>query len=329
MVFITITRVLDAQRETVWKAWTEPWRVRRWWGPKAYTTPVSEIDLRVGGKMLTCMRGLDGKDIWGTGEFLEVDRPARLVMTDSFADEKGNVVPATHYGFDNYFPMELMVTVTLDDLGDKTRLVLTHSGSGEIDPNMRDGMEQGWNEMFDKLEAFLRSSSRTRILAEPGSLDIVSTRTFDAPRYLVFQVMNDPALIPRWWGPRRFMTRVDRMDPRPGGTWRFVQRDADGNEYGFHGEYQEFMPLTRVIQTFEFEGMPGHVAVDTTTFEDRGGKTLVTTVSSFPTVEDRDGLLETGAEEGSIESDDRIDELLADVERGAVICTKTGCSAST
>ncbi len=95
---IIITRMFDAPREIVWKAWTDPELTKRWWGPKNFTAPVIRIDLRVGGKYLNCMRGPDGKDYWSTGIYREIVPRERLVMTDSFADEKGNVVPASYYG---------------------------------------------------------------------------------------------------------------------------------------------------------------------------------------------------------------------------------------
>ena len=113
---ITITRVLDASRERVWKAWTEPEQIMRWWGPKGFTAPVTQIDLRVGGKYLSCMRSPDGKDFWSTGIFQEIAEPEKLVMTDSFADEHGQVVPATYYGMSPDTPLEMLITVTIEEL---------------------------------------------------------------------------------------------------------------------------------------------------------------------------------------------------------------------
>lgn len=153
---LTITRVFDAPRELVWKAWTEPERVKRWWGPKSFTTPVSKIDLRVEGKYLYCMRSPEGKDFWGTGIFREIVAPERLVMTDSFADENGNVVPATYYGMSPDFPQELLITVTLEELeGGRTSLTLTHSGIKGMNAADREGMQHGWIESFDKLAEYL------------------------------------------------------------------------------------------------------------------------------------------------------------------------------
>ncbi len=144
----------------------------------------------------------------------------------------------------------------------------------------------------------------------PARHDIVLTREFDAPRELVFKVYTDPRAIPHWWGPRSLSTTVDQMDVRPGGPWRFVQRDAGGNEYAFHGVYHEIVPPERLVQTFEFEGMPGHVALETVTFEDLGGRTRLTTTSVFQTVEDRDGMVASGMSRGAIESMDRFEALL-------------------
>src|SRR5262245_33871203 len=100
---------------------------------------------------------------------------------------------------------------------------------------------------------------RLNMVAEPGSHEIIVTRDFDAPRDKVVKAMNDPALIPQWWGPKYLTTTVDKMDVKPGGIWRYVQRDANGGEYVFRGVYHTVNAPEQVVFTFEFEGMPGHV----------------------------------------------------------------------
>ena len=155
----------------------------------------------------------------------------------------------------------------------------------------------------------------TRISAEPGKQEIVISRVFDSLRELVFKAFTDPNHIPKWWGPKRFTTTVDKMDLRPGGIWRFVQRDAGGNEYAFHGVYHEIVPPERLVYTFEFEGMPGHVLLETVTFEEHAAKTILTNRSVFQTVGDRDGMLKSGMEEGAAETMDRFAELLPNVRR--------------
>ena len=154
-------------------------------------------------------------------------------------------------------------------------------------------------------------SSATSTLTLPSDREIVMERVFNAPRELLFKAYTDPNLIPRWWGPRKYTTTVDRMDVRVGGAWRFVQRDAAGNEYAFNGEYREIAPPGRLSYTFEFEGMPGHVMVETITLTEQDGKTRLTVTGSFQSAEDRDGMLQSGMEEGANESYDRLAELLA------------------
>ena len=110
----------------------------------------------------------------------------------------------------------------------------------------------------------------------------------------------------------RGTTIVDRMEVRASGAWRFVHRDADGSETAFRGTYREVTPPERIVQTFEWEGMPGHVSVETVTFEDvEDGRTKVTTVSTFDTTEERDGMLASGMEGGLNETYERLDEVLA------------------
>ncbi len=145
----------------------------------------------------------------------------------------------------------------------------------------------------------------------PSDLEIAMTRVFDAPRELVYKAHTDPELTPRWWGQRGSTTIVDKMDVRPGGAWRFVQKAPDGSEYAFRGEYREVVPPERLAYTFEFEGMPGKVLVETITFTETDGKTTLTSVSVFDTKEDRDGMLASGMESGAAESMDRLEELLA------------------
>jgi uncharacterized protein YndB with AHSA1/START domain len=147
-------------------------------------------------------------------------------------------------------------------------------------------------------------------VASQGEREIVTERVFDAPRERVFQVFTDPELIPQWWGPRGVTTTVDKMDVRVGGDWRFTCDGPDGAT-AFRGTYREITPPELVEQTFEWEGMPGHIVVERAEFEDLGGRTKVKTRSLFHTTEERDGMLASGMEGGLSESYERLDELLA------------------
>ncbi|MGI8803042.1 MAG: SRPBCC family protein [Solirubrobacteraceae bacterium] len=136
-------------------------------------------------------------------------------------------------------------------------------------------------------------------------------RVFDAPRDRVFATITDPELIPEWWGPRGTKAIVDQMDVRPGGSWRFVIDSSEAEPTAFRGTYREVTPPERIVQTFEWEGMPGHVVVETATFEDLGDRTRLVTTSLFHTTEERDGMLNSGMQRGADETYTRLDEVLA------------------
>jgi uncharacterized protein YndB with AHSA1/START domain len=148
------------------------------------------------------------------------------------------------------------------------------------------------------------------IIAEPGSHQIVLTREFDAPRDLVYRAYTDPELLARWLGPRLYTMIVDRYEVRDGGVWRFIHRDAEGNEFGFHGVFHGTPSPDNLVRTFEYEGFPGHVSLEAATFVELGGRTRVHVNSVFQSVEDRDGMIESGMESGVREGWQRLDELL-------------------
>lgn len=156
-------------------------------------------------------------------------------------------------------------------------------------------------------------SNRALTLAVTSDREIVLTRTFDAPRALVFKTMTDPALIPKWWGPHGYTTVVDKMDVRAGGEWRFVHIMPDGRQTAFHGAYREIAPPERLVYTFEWEGLPGHVSTETIVFEEQGGRTTLTNTVRFDSVEDRDGTLNSGMQKGAAETLDRLAAVLDDL----------------
>ena len=155
------------------------------------------------------------------------------------------------------------------------------------------------------------TTAATRLVAEPGSPLVSLEREVAAPRELVFRAYTEPALLAQWLGPRRLTMRVDEMDVRHGGAWRYVSIDIDGTEYGFRGVFHGTPSPDRITQTFEFEGAPGHVSLDTLVLEDRGGRTLIRTTSVHQSVEARDAMIASGMEGGVVEGFERLDELLA------------------
>ena len=158
----------------------------------------------------------------------------------------------------------------------------------------------------------MTSKNKTTITAEPGKQELFITREFDAPRELVFKAHTDPNLFAQWIGPKNLTTDIKTFEPVSGGKWRFTQRNQDGNEFAFHGVFHEVSP-ERIIQTFEFDGLPesGHVTLETLILEDLpNGRTKLTSQSVFQTVSDRDGMVEAGMEHGVVEGYERLDVIV-------------------
>jgi uncharacterized protein YndB with AHSA1/START domain len=147
----------------------------------------------------------------------------------------------------------------------------------------------------------------------PSDTEIVFTRIFDAPRELVFETHTTCEHMSRWWGPRRYELSFCDIDFREGGAWRMVHRGADGAEFGFHGEFREIVRPQRITWTFEFEGAPGHVSLQTVVFEEHDGKTTLTSTATYDSKEERDAVLESGMTEGAAETWDRLDEYLEEL----------------
>lgn len=181
-------------------------------------------------------------------------------------------------------------------------------------------LAERWNQRFDRLAIYLddiqqrsleSTMANTLTVSTPSDREIVLIREFDAPRALVFDALSSPEHVRHWWGQAGSTLAQCEMDFRPGGKWRFVERDKDGQEWGFRGEVREIARPERIVQTFEFEGMPGHISVETMRLEDlAGGRTRITVTSLFDSVEDRDGMLQSGMEKGAGESYDRLEAYL-------------------
>lgn len=160
------------------------------------------------------------------------------------------------------------------------------------------------------------STETTTIYSEDG--DLVYERTFDAPRELVWKAHTDPEMIPRWWGPHRHTTRVEEMDVRPGGKWRWVSVDGEGHEFAFYGEYLEVVPPEKIAWTFMFdvEGVGPQGGPETLTLEDLGdGRTQMRAVSHMGSPDVIEAALATGMIQGALETWDRLDAVLAEQRR--------------
>ncbi|MFN8557913.1 MAG: SRPBCC family protein [Dehalococcoidia bacterium] len=153
--------------------------------------------------------------------------------------------------------------------------------------------------------------AKTQITVPAGMPQILISREFKAPRDLLFRAHTDPELLVQWLGPRNLTMTVDRMEVWDGGRWRYVHRDAAGNEYGFHGVFHGAPSPAGIVQTFEFEGAPGHVSLESLTFEERGAVTVVHVNAVYLSVAARDAMVQSGMEGGLNEGYERLDDALA------------------
>jgi len=144
---VVIERTFDAAVDLIWQMWTQPEHFKKWYGPKGFTVPVADMELRVGGKRLICMASPDGSmKMWTTGEYIEIVPNERLVYTESPSDENGNVVSPSAMGMPDGYPATTEVTVLLEDLGGRTKMMMTHAGVPADS-----GAGGSWEQAFDKL----------------------------------------------------------------------------------------------------------------------------------------------------------------------------------
>ena len=138
---ISVSRTFEALLELLWKAWTEPEHFMQWYGPRGFTTPHCEIDLRVGRRHLWSMRSPDGNEMFFTGEYTEVEPMKRLVFTDAMSDSEGNAMPGMG---------AMEVTVAFSHAGGRTTVTVSHMGM--------EGAAMGWEQALDKLQEILTGS---------------------------------------------------------------------------------------------------------------------------------------------------------------------------
>jgi uncharacterized protein YndB with AHSA1/START domain len=295
---LVMTRVFEAPRELVWKAWTDPEHFGKWWGPKPYTSPINKIDLRVGGTFLWSMRSPEGETHFNAGVFTELEPPARLACDIYFSDEHGNKIKFEHPGFPTDWNGEQKIYLTLEDLGGRTRLMVRQTGIPEGD--IRKMAAAGWSTSLDKLHESLVDGRC-----------IVQGRVFDAPRELVWEAWTNPEHAGKWWGPDGFVTKTKEHDLRVGGLWRHDMIAADGTVFPNRTEFLEIVEPERLVYlTGDDENYEWFRA--TVTFMEFAGQTHVNMISVFPDIAILDKVVkEHGAIEGGKQHLKRLAEYLA------------------
>lgn len=284
---VVITRVFDAPRELVFQAWTEPKHLSRWWGPRMFTNPVCEVDLRIGGKWRIVMRAPDGAEHPCGGVYREIVDREKLVFTNIATDKDGQPI------------LDGLTSVTFADEGGKTKLTLRTRATAVVGyaAEYLKGMEMGWTMGLDKLADELVSERA-----------IVATRLFDAPRELVFEMWTNADHIAKWYGPKGFSVTTHEMDVRPGGVWRFVMHGPDGKDYDNKIVYVEVLKPERLV----YDHVVYPLFQSTATFLALGDKTLVSVRMVFESAELRNKIAkEHGAVEGLHQTLERLAQELS------------------
>lgn len=153
---LTIERNFPATKEKIWNALTNEDLLKQWWSPAGMDCSHMSVDLKEGGQFLYCFKGEDGTEYWGRGKYEKLEAPTSLTYLDTFTDEKGNPVPASHYGIPGDEIIETRVVISLDESDGQTKLTLI--GDNPYDEKMTEDMTKGWNGMFDKLETVLKKA---------------------------------------------------------------------------------------------------------------------------------------------------------------------------
>ncbi len=273
---ITATRLLDAPRELVFKLWTDPKHVARWWGPKGFTTTTEKMDLRPGGVWRFIMHGPDGTDYPNVITYQEIVAPSRLVY------KHGNEKDAE--------PINFQVQVTFDDHGGKTLLSMRMtfpSAAAREHVITTYGAVDGLNQHVGRL-ADLLAEGASDIAASPP---FVISRVFDAPLDRVWKAWTERDQLIRWFGPKGFTMSTAKLDFRPGGSFHYCLRSPDGHDMWGKFAYREIVPMERIVLVNSFSDEKGNVArhpghaewplemLSTTTFAThagKGGGTVVT-----------------------------------------------------
>lgn len=289
---LVLTRTFDAPRELVFKAWTDAKQLAEWWGPKGFTNPVCDIDVRPGGAIRIDMTGPDGTVYPMGGTFREIVPPERLVFS------------ATAFGGE----LETLTTAIFEDAGGRTKLTVTAVvvKSSEMTADAISGMEQGWTESLERLGELFPGDTSDR--------EIVATRTFDAPRDLVWKLWTDRHHVAQWWGPKGSTNTILEMNVRPGGVWRFVNHSAHG-DFEQKIVYVDIAKPERIIYDY-ISDKTFHTIVH---FIDLGGKTEVRMRMICESAEVQKQVA-AGASYGMQQALERLDQQLA---KRAFVITRT------
>ncbi|RAK58495.1 hypothetical protein DJ021_01115 [Phenylobacterium hankyongense] len=293
---MTLTRTFNAPVALVFDCFTDPDHLARWWGPLGCENVINTLEARPGGEISLHMAGPGYSHTMG-GEFVEIDRPRRLVFLS-----KAFEAPDGGWGIIN------RNTLTFEERNGATRLILhtrVERAEGELVLGALGGMKAGWGQSLERLGDLVGGGGKMDL--EVADRLIVLRRAFDAPPERVWGALTEPDAFARWWCGGGMV--VEEMDVRPAGAWSVRQTSPDGAVHRFFGEFRKVEPPVRLVMTQGFDAhAPIEVVYDLT---QEWGRTVLTRTMRFPDNHYRDGMLGSGLDAGAAESYDRLAEILA------------------
>lgn len=312
-----ISRTFDAPRELVFAAFTEPERMKHWWGPKGFTVIHSKRDLRVGGIYHYCLRSPEGQEMWGKFVYREIVKPERLVFINSFSDKAGGM---TRHPLSPNWPLEMLSTVIFAEREGKTTLTVKWAphAAKEVERQTFDaaheGMRMGWTGTLDQLTVYLEKREKEKAVVVSKNNPLVLTRIFNVPRERVFKAWTDSKLMARWWGPKDFTNPVCELDVRSIGKIRIDMTGPDGTVYPMGGIFHEIAAPERLVFTSTaFHDEKGKAKLEvhnTVTFAEQSGKTKLTLNARVVKAEPEVAGALAGMKEGWNQSLDRLAEVV-------------------
>jgi uncharacterized protein YndB with AHSA1/START domain len=296
---IVISRDFAAPRDLVWRAWTDPKQVVRWWGPRGFTTTIETMDVRPGGIWKQVLHGPDGAHYPNSSIFTEVVEFERIVFRHGGAREGG---PSAHF-------ISTWTFEAVEVARTRVTIRMAFETAAARDQNVRDfGSIEGGKQALGRLAEHLEE-------AQPLEREIVLTRVFHAPRELVFRMWTEAELLRLWWGPKEFTNPVCEVDLKPGGSYRIVMRAPDGSQFPCAGVYREISRPGRLVFTNNAIGEDGALLLEgltTVVFEEHAGRTTLTLRTRAKAVVDFARAFLTGMEAGWSQS---LDKLIEAVEQ--------------
>lgn len=309
-----LTRVFDAPRALVFKCWTDPAYLARWWGPRTFVCPVCEVDARAGGRYRIVMRGADGTDYPMSGAFREIVPNMRIVQegdTSEKSEEWHDMVDPDRKG-QGKRKIDMLTTTTFEDEGQGTKVtIVTRFPSMALrDSFAKAGMGEGWSSSLDKLSDLLDA-----VKVSPH--EIHSTRLLNAPIGVVFKAFSDPKGLAIWWGPNGFTTTTRQLDFKVGGVWDYTMHGPDGTDYPNYVTYTEIAEPNRIAYDHGSNAQHPDMFKAVISLQAEGGRTRVRLQLTVKDPQHREDMVAFGAVEGGWQNLSRLDAYLTGALGGA------------